>query len=362
MGKMKVLMIGNHQSVKGGITSVIQQLLAYDWQSAGVDMEFVPTYIEASSLKKIVYFIRSYIRINKILRTNKPDIVHIHMSYKGSFYRKYILHKLCMRYKVPDIIHLHGSEFQKWYNKSNDNTKARIRTLLRESAAFIVLGEKWAGIIRSMEPKTKIVVVGNTVHIPDDTAGWNDNPFQILFLGVLIKRKGAADLIQAVSKLDKAGKAHNLKLVIAGSGAEAEELKRLSASLKLESLTEFAGWTEGRAKERYLKESQILVLPSYNEGLPIAVLEAISYGLPVIATDVGDVSAAVKDGENGFLIEPGDVPALADRIMRIAKDKNLYIKMSEKSRELAYREFSDNRYFEIIYKCYQDVNSAYENK
>ena len=84
MKKIKVLMIGNHQSVKGGITSVIQQLLSFDWDSVGVEMKFIPTYIEASGIKKIAYFIRAYMNIEKEMRTNKPDIVHIHMSYRGN--------------------------------------------------------------------------------------------------------------------------------------------------------------------------------------------------------------------------------------------------------------------------------------
>ena len=137
MKKIKVLMIGNHQSVKGGITSVIQQLLSFDWDSVGVEMKFIPTYIEASGIKKIAYFIRAYMNIEKEMRRNKPDIVHIHMSYRGSFYRKYAIHKLCKKYGVPDVIHLHGSEFQKWYNESDDRTKEKIRTLLRESASLL---------------------------------------------------------------------------------------------------------------------------------------------------------------------------------------------------------------------------------
>ena len=66
--KIKVLMIGNHQSVKGGITSVIQQLLSFDWDSVGVEMKFIPTYIEASGIKKIAYFIRAYMNIEKEIK------------------------------------------------------------------------------------------------------------------------------------------------------------------------------------------------------------------------------------------------------------------------------------------------------
>ncbi len=321
-------------------------------------MNFIPTYIEASGIKKIAYFIRAYRSIEKAMRASKPDVVHVHMSYRGSFYRTYAIHNLCKKYGVPDIVHLHGSEFQKWYNESDDKTKSKIRTLLKESSAFIVLGEKWDKIICDIEPETRTVVVSNTVHVPSETVSWKENPFQILFLGVLIKRKGVADLIQAISLLKKEDRLNNIKFVIAGSGAEEESLKRQANELQVEPWIEFAGWTDGDAKEQYLKESQALVLPSYNEGLPIAVLEAISYGLPVIATDVGDMASAVRDGENGFLVKPGDVSALADGIMEITEDADQYTQMSAKSKEIAWDEFSDSKYFEKIYGCYRKVTNS----
>ena len=81
MEKIKILMVGNDQSVKGGITSVIQQLLAYDWNSIGVEMSFLPTYIEDSSIKKIIFFAHAYKNIKKAIRTDKPDVVHIHMPH-----------------------------------------------------------------------------------------------------------------------------------------------------------------------------------------------------------------------------------------------------------------------------------------
>lgn len=355
MGKIKVLMLGNHQSVKGGITSVIQQLLSYDWDSVGVEMSFIPTYIETSAIKKTLYFASAYKNIRKCLKSDKPDVVHIHMSYKGSFYRKYAIHKLCRENGIPDIIHLHGSEFQKWYNESNERTQKKIKTMLRECSAFIVLGEKWNAVINSIEPKTNTVVVSNTVHIPEYTAKWNDNKFQMLFLGVLIKRKGVEDLIKAVGLLKESGKLGNLHFVIAGTGAEEEHLKKLANEQQVEQWIEFAGWTDGAAKERYLKESQALVLPSYNEGLPIAVLEAISYGLPVVATDVGDMAAAVKNGQNGFLIQPGDIQELSEKIVQLCSDKENYAKMSFNSKRIASEDFSDEKYFEQIRKCYQEA-------
>ncbi|MBU5242068.1 glycosyltransferase family 4 protein [Lactococcus lactis] len=351
---MKVLMLGNDPSVKGGITSVISQLLAHDWSSEGIDMKFIPTYVETNNVRKILFFAKALRRINKELKTNKPDVVHMHMSYKGSFTRKFFLHKLCKKNNIPDIIHLHGSEFKKWFDESDDKKKEQIQTLLKESAGFIVLGDKWNKAVKEIEPKTNTVVVSNTVHIPDYTVEWKQ-PFTVLFMGVLIKRKGVADLINAIYLLNKENKLDNVRLVIAGSGAEEAELKAMCTQLGLDNYIEFAGWTAGEKKEKLFRESQMLVLPSYNEGLPIAILEAISCGMPVVATNVGDISSAVIDGENGYLIEPGDVLAIKQAIEKIVWDPEVFNKMVTASRQLAESGFSDEKYFSCINDLYKEI-------
>lgn len=347
-------MLGNDPSVKGGITSVISQLLAHDWNSEGIDMKFIPTYVETNNVRKILFFAKALRRINKELKTNKPDVVHMHMSYKGSFTRKFFLHKLCKKNNIPDIIHLHGSEFKKWFDESDDKKKEQIQTLLKESAGFIVLGDKWNKAVKEIEPKTNTVVVSNTVHIPDYTVEWKQ-PFTVLFMGVLIKRKGVADLINAIYLLNKENKLDNVRLVIAGSGAEEAELKAMCTQLGLDNYIEFAGWTAGEKKEKLFRESQMLVLPSYNEGLPIAILEAISCGMPVVATNVGDISSAVIDGENGYLIEPGDVLAIKQAIEKIVWDPEVFNKMVTASRQLAESGFSDEKYFSCINDLYKEI-------
>ncbi len=352
MKTTKVLMVGNNPSVKGGISSVITQLMEHDWAAQGITMKFIPTYIETDTIRKIAYFIQAYQKIKKELKTRKPDVVHIHMSYKGSFIRKYRIHRLCLKYNVPDIIHLHGSEFKKWYDECADKRKHQIEKMLRESAAFIVLGEKWNKVIKEIEPRTNTIVVSNTVHIPEEKCEWQSE-ITILFLGVLIKRKGVSDLLRAVKMLKEKQEGKRFKVIIAGTGEEEQKLKDEAKLLAIDDIVEFAGWTEGKKKKELLRKSQILVLPSYNEGLPIAILEAISYGLPVIATDVGDISSAVIDGKNGYLIQPGDIDALENGLERLMQDKEQFLKMSAYARHLCEEKFSDTKYFEQIGECYK---------
>lgn len=351
MNDLKVLMVGNDHSVKGGITSVIQQLLVHDWTADDVKMKFIPTYIEANKISKMIFFFTAYKKIKEVLKNNKPDVVHIHMSYKGSFVRKYLIHKLCKKYHVKDIVHLHGSEFKKWYDKTSNIMKLLIRNFLREVSLVITLGNKWETIIKNIEPAANIIVVNNSIHIPDYRVQWRQ-PFQVLFLGVLIKRKGVSDLLKAIKLLKDSIKIDNVLFTIAGSGPEESNLKAECLELGINDIVRFVGWVDNEKKISLLRESQLFVLPSYNEGLPVALLEAISYGLPVVATDVGDISEAVFNGENGFLIKHGHIQQLYTSIRKIIDDKDLYIKMSKASRQIAENKFSDRDYYNKIKECY----------
>lgn len=358
MRDIRVLMVGNDLSVKGGITSVISQILKHNWKIENIDMHFIPTYIDGSAAHKVTFFAKALRKIRRYIVKNTPDVVHIHMSYKGSFVRKYLIHSLCIRRGIPDVLHLHGSEFKKWYDESSNTGKNKIRKMLRESARVIVLGEKWNAVIKEIEPQAKTVIVGNTVHIPAETCGWNAERFQILFLGVLIKRKGVSELLQAIKVLKDAERIGNIRVVIAGSGEEESHLKNEAVEFGIVEHIEFIGWMEGEKKFSLLRDSQALVLPSHDEGLPVSILEAMSYGLPVIATDVGDVSTAVIDGQNGYLIKVGDVGSLADCIWSLASNKDMFQKMGCSSRHMAEDKFSDGVYFDKIKQCYLIVGST----
>ena len=192
---IKVLMCGNHPSNRGGMTSVISQIREHNWEREGVSLRFIPTYLPGNPLKKTAFFIKAYYRIRQVMKNDRPEILHVHMSYKGSFTRTSYLHRLCRKYGVKDIIHLHGSEFEKWYNASPERKKRQIRALLHECGAIIVLGESWKHVVTSIEPSANVVVISNGVKIPDSCVRWNPDRCQLLYLGVLIPRKGLGDLL-----------------------------------------------------------------------------------------------------------------------------------------------------------------------
>lgn len=351
--ELRVLMCGSDRKEKGGMNSVIDQLMDHDW---GSDLQFsyLATHVTGNPIRKTLFFANAYRKLKKYIKNNMFDIIHIHMSYKGSFYRKYYITKLCKSYDKRVIIHLHGSEFKDFYNRGNVKRKKQIEELFSIADISVVLGESWKQFILKIAPKAKVIIVSNAVTLPAiETKKINDIR-TFLFLGALIKRKGIVDLLDAVKQMKDQG-VFNFRLLIAGSGLEEQRLKEYVKENKLQSYVRFLGWITKEQKPELLQKSDVLVLPSYNEGLPIAILEAMSYALPIISTNVGSIAEAVKENVNGFLIEPGDVNALVCIMKKLTLDSELWIKESFMSRKICEKKFSEDELFKNFEKVYKGL-------
>jgi glycosyltransferase involved in cell wall biosynthesis len=160
-------------------------------------------------------------------------------------------------------------------------------------------------------------------------------PMVVLFLGRIGERKGTFDLIRAAERL----KAIDVRFLIAGDG----DVERANAAIRAADLTnqvEVLGWVDDQRVVELLGHSDLYALPSYDEGLPMGILEAMASGLPIISTPVGGIPDAVIDGANGYLIEPGDSEALADRILTYSKNTTAWLEASRLSRQRADESFS----------------------
>lgn len=345
--QIKVCMLGSAPAVRGGMSSVVGQILSHNWQN--VRIQYISTHISGSTLKRMAVFAIGYLRLlGKLLIPGSIDVVHMHMSYKGSYWRKYYLHKLVKLFRKPDIIHLHGSEFKKFYDTSSVRTQKKIRTLLRECDRLVVLGDAWAQTVLEIEPKTHVEILRNAVKLPDECAHWNGETFEILYLGVLIPRKCVDDLLHAMALVENP----SVHLTIAGSGAEEDTLRKLCSDLGLNEKVTFAGWTDGEKKKNLLESCQCLVLPSENEGLPIAILEALAAGMPVISTGVGSIPEAVLDGKNGFIVPVHDPKSMADAMAAVSASEETWQKMSENAREIAREKFDESVFFDDLNRLY----------
>ena len=173
---------------------------------------------------------------------------------------------------------------------------------------------------------------------------------QILYAGTVNARKGYADMIKAFAQISSLFP--NWQIVFAGNG-EIEKGKNLAQELGIEKQTVFLGWINGATKDKAFKEASIFCLPSYAEGFPMAVLDAWSYGLPVITTPVGGIPDIAKEESNLLLFSPGDIEGLAKQLEKLIRDKELRNRLSQESTRLANTTFNIktiNKEIEALYK------------
>lgn len=343
-----VYMMGSAPSLRGGMSSVVKQLLQHDWGEE-MDIHYISTHTAGTALKRICLFIQSYVQLLVLLmfQKRKIDLLYLHMSYKGSFTRKYLIYKLANVFGKKVVIHLHGSEFHQYYESAPSARKQRICELFTGSERVIVLGEYWRRFIQNIAPGAAVEVIQNAVHIPKEVSDWNDQSINLLYLGVLIPRKGVRDLIDAMGILtdQDTENSRNLRLIIGGTGGEMEVLKEQCRKLHLKSNVDFVGWVDGEKKKELLQNSQCLILPSYNEGLPVAILEALSFGVPVVSTNVGSIQEAVIDGCNGHLVQKHAPEQIAAAVEDIIEDPARWQEYSRKARQTAVQKFDETEFF-----------------
>jgi glycosyltransferase involved in cell wall biosynthesis len=184
---------------------------------------------------------------------------------------------------------------------------------------------------------------------PDDPA--QRLPDVVLFLGDFSQRKGVRDLLAAAPVVLQRRPA--ACFVIAGGQPPADVAAQAEA---LDGAVRFPGFVRGADKLRWLQDASLLALPSYAEGLPVAVLEAMAAGLPVVTTPVGGVPDFFRDGANGRLTPPGDVSALADAIAGLLDDLASSRAMGQHNRQQALEQFAVPRYAQRLLELYLEVS------
>jgi glycosyltransferase involved in cell wall biosynthesis len=153
----------------------------------------------------------------------------------------------------------------------------------------------------------------------------------LIFLGRIGEHKGADRILRAIAKLPDAVRAQ-VRLCMAGDGA-VDEMRALAEQLGLASQVEIRGWIAGADKEAWMRQTNVFILPSRNEGLPMAMLEAMAWGKALIVSPVGAIPEFVTDGVEGFLVPPDDIDAIADAIRKLAENPDLRVQMGTAARK-----------------------------
>lgn len=351
--KKKVCMVVPSFEAKGGIAAVVS-----GYQNSELvkeyDIKFVETYRDGNKIQKLMKALMGYVQFIICLLFWKPDIIHIHSAFGPSFIRKtpYIYLSAWMNRRI--VNHIHGADFDEFYRRASQNRKNRVKQIYDKCDCLIALSEEWKENLSEVVAQEKIVVVENysvlnEKAIEDRKNKSNENI--ILFLGYIGQRKGCFDIPDIMDLVSQ--KKPEVKFILGGDG----EVDSVKALLKpeLEKNIEFPGWVRGEEKDALLRKADVFFLPSYNEGMPMSILDAMGYGLPIVSTTVGGISRIVKEKENGYVFEPSDTQGMAGAIVELLENDKKRKEFGENSIRIVEEGYSLETHVRKLLDIYRSV-------
>jgi phenylacetate-CoA ligase len=339
----RVLMFGPGMDEQGGIAATVAT-----WRDAGVlaaeGVRHVPSHVDGSRWRKLATFVQAL----AILLRARPRIVHVHSASNASFYRKALVLAVARARGCRTVFHLHGGGFAAFARRH-----ARIvrHTLLR-SDAVLVLSRTWADFVRDFAPGARVSVLPNTVTLPV-LAGDVSQPGRILFIGRLEAAKGVDTLLDAVVQL--APRYPALHLVLAGAG-DLHSYRALVTERGIADRVTLAGWISAARRAEELSCAAIFCLPSHAEGLPLALLEAMAAGKPVVAAAVGAIPEALADGA-GMLVPPRDAHALAKALATLLDDPQAAAAMGARARTVVAARYDTAQLGAHLAALYRELDA-----
>lgn len=318
-----VLTVGiDYRVVRGGVAAV-ENVYSTFYQP----FNHVATVVDSGQVRKLMTFFKAYALFWKWMLFHKEiEIVHVHGASDASFWRKRIFINIAKMFGKKVVFHCHGAEFQR-FAKQNFRV---VNKTLNKCDCIVALSCSWKRWFEETFHHKNVVVIKNVISLPHTNKIFH-NKFVLLFMGRLGTRKGIYDLVDVLVK-HKAEFNGKMQFLFGGDG-EVEQIQTIIKENGLENIVQYQGWVNGEKKEKLLNLADAYILPSYNEGLPISILEAMSYGLPTISTKVGGIPEIIVDGVNGYLITPGDKDAIYASIKKLLDNPELAKQMGAKSLE-----------------------------
>lgn len=346
----KVLMLGPELLDQGGMAAVVHTILGA-WDNGRYTVKYIGTYnTNARQIVKPWLAIRAFLYFLYLMIFWRPHILHLHAAAGVSFFRKSIFILLARFSRAKVLFHSHAPNFDAFYSKCPRRVQAYVRLVLNSCDALIVLSNYWDSFFRGLSLQTPIVTLYNSAVCPPPILRPPTDKPIVLFLGRLGRRKGTYDLLKAIP--DVLAQHPHTQFWLGGDG-EVEQAQHIISAAPWGQQVKLLGWVRAAEKDKALQQANLFLLPSYQEGFPVAVLEAMSYGLPVISTPVGGIPELVIDGETGFLISPGDVAALVEKINLLLSDSTLREQMGGNGRQHIQEKFDTKTMIQELFALYE---------
>jgi glycosyltransferase involved in cell wall biosynthesis len=355
----RVLLVGKGPPDRGGIPTFLRTLLTgplaerHQLTFLNVAHSGVPQGGRATA-SNLGRTLRDFVRVWRAARGQ--EIVHVHsaMAPTVTVLRAGLLALAGRLRRCSVILHVHGSELEAWLRAGLRSRLLRLATSPAHRVAVCwTNGERLLVDVLGTE---RVRLVDNGVEVPLEPAAdpGAHAPARVLYAGLLTPRKGVLDLLAASELLQERGVDHALWLVggTPDEGPDAEVPVREAAAAANAVL---AGSRPPEQMHEVYADADIFCLPSWYEAMPLSVMEAAAHGLPVVATDVGDVGRAVVDGVTGFVVPVKSAPSLAAALEKLLSDREARRRMGAAGRLHIRVNFSSEATARAVDRLYDEV-------
>ena len=310
-------------------------------------------------LRKMPRLITNPVRLGIALRSFRPHVVHLNPSFDDrAFWRDALFIAISKAYRVPVLVQFHGGQPEQLFGR-HKVLAGLMQVVLRLADQIVVLSNSQKSSLVAHIPSKRVLQLPNMIDAKSFAVAHHDRggsrPVRVLFLSRLIRSKGIYELLEAASLILPRKAA--VEFHVAGDGEERMAVERQARLLGLGSNMIFHGYVQGDEKRRLLSSCDVFVMPSYSEGFPYALLEAMAAGLAVVASPVGAIVEMVEDGINGFLVPPKRADMLAERIIALVQDNALCESMGRLNRAMVEKHYDLNvvsQRFAAIYNSLAD--------
>ncbi len=335
--KPRILLIAPGRHGRGGVVSMVHQLCASALKDK-YEFHWLETQDDRTGLTKLYSFVKAWLCCPWLLL--RSDLVHIHTASWNSFRRKTFFMTWCIWLRRPYVLHIHGGGFLDFMADASPGARAFYRYYLNHAVEIVMLARRFrSGCEKYLGRKIPIAVIPNFCIYPVQAREKRSpETLNILFAGWVEPEKGVFDLLQAFAAVCQT----HWRLWILGKG-QIENVRKLAARLKIGEQVETPGWIAAVDLPQYYRKADILVLPSYREGMPMVLLEAMAYGVPILATPVGGVPDLLPPGGERFCFPPGDVAALSRLLAQGGADAPRLAAWSRELQEYFTEHFDSGR-------------------
>jgi glycosyltransferase involved in cell wall biosynthesis len=359
-----IVLLGPHRAAVSGVSTHVNLLMH---SSLAQDFEVVHFQVgsegrDESPIGRLLRLVFSPLLLAATIIFRHASIVHINTSLNTRAYWRDLMYLAVAKALGARVLYqVHGGELpQRFFAKSALLTAFLHRTLMVPDLV-VVLAQCELEAYREFVPAQHVVVLPNGIdcgtYSPLPLVRSNpEQPLHLLYVGRLARDKGLYEILQGVRLAHELGV--DTRLIIAGHGAEEARLRRYAQALGIAPRVCFIGPVFGADKVKLMSGSDVLLLPSYSEGLPYALLEAMAAGLPVIATPVGAIPDVMSDGIHGFIVPRRDGKAIAEALAVLAGDRERISWMSRACKRRIRAAFSIERLAQELSLHYEQLCGA----